>query len=70
MTTPTHRLSQWTARGKPDGGGYVSSDGLQTLPRALTKLSINYLMNEGLMEAGCEVVVAGRDVPPNVRFWG
>jgi hypothetical protein len=57
-------------RGKPDGGGLLSGDRLQTRPRALTKLNINYLMDEGLMKAGCEVVVAGYDAPPNGRYWG
>jgi hypothetical protein len=64
---PPMRLSE---QGRPDSGGYVSGDGLQTRPRALTKLTMNYGMDEGSMKAGCEIVVADRDVPPNVCFWG
>jgi len=57
----------------------VSGDGLQTRPRALAKLTINYRMDEGLMKTGCEVVVSGGNAPQNlsaiglttdkVRFW-
>jgi hypothetical protein len=54
------------ARGKPDGGGYVSGDGLQTRPRGLKQnLALNYRMDEGLMKTGCLIVVAGRGSPPS-----
>jgi hypothetical protein len=48
MTHRLHRLEK-VARGEPDGG-VVSGDGLQTRPRALAKLSINFRRDEGLMK--------------------
>jgi hypothetical protein len=48
MTHRLHRLEK-AARGEPDGG-VVSSDGLQTRPSALAKLSINFRRDEGLMK--------------------
>src|SRR5665811_1613661 len=69
MTTATHR--RWmVSAGRAGRRWCVSGDGERPRPRALAKLSINYLMDEGLMKAGCEVVVAGYDAPPNGRYWG